>query len=77
MTAPWQGLQDRLRPVVQLKQSEMFVVVVFLADVHRGDAESGIRAALLLCPRSEAVHQRRPEAAAEDAFASQGALQYL
>lgn len=47
------------------------------ADVDGGDAESGLRAALFLRPRSQALHWRRPEAAAEDTFAPSRTAQHL
>lgn len=47
------------------------------AEGHCSDAEPCVCAALVSGARSEDVHQWRPEAAAEDSSASQGAPQDL
>ena len=52
-------------------------VCVLAADVHSGDAEPGICAALVLCSWSEALHQWRSQATAEDAAAPQRTLRHL
>lgn len=47
---------------------------VVAADVHGGDAEPGVPAALLLCSWSQALHQWRPQAPAEGTAAPQGSV---